>query len=165
MNDLVSLDIQTEIDDWETIKNIKRLCERAIQHACHKAEPKLMKGAELSILLTNDAEMRTLNKQWRGMDKPTNVLSFPAVPPETISKTPMLGDIALAFETVKREAENDQKTLENHFSHLVVHGFLHILGYDHENETDAAIMEALEISILEKLDITNPYADCDLLNT
>ncbi len=165
MSSLISLDIQIENSGWEAIDNIEGLCERAVFQAIKQAKLKFIKGAELSILLTGNAEVHTLNKQWRKMDKPTNVLSFPAVPPKKIAKSPVLGDIALAFETVKLEATNDQKILENHLSHLVIHGFLHILGYDHENEADAAIMEALEISILEKLDIANPYADCDLLNT
>ncbi len=165
MSNLVSLDLQSEDDGWLAVENIESLCERAVFQASMEAQPKPMQGAELSILLTNNTKIRVLNKQWRGIDKPTNVLSFPAVLPEKIAKSPILGDIALAFETIELEAQTDQKSMNNHITHLVIHGFLHILGYDHETEKDAALMEALEISILEKLNIANPYIDCDLLNT
>jgi probable rRNA maturation factor len=161
----VTLDIQIEDTSWAALKNIEALCQKAIDQACLEAKPKPMKGAELSILFTNDAAIQALNKQWRNIDKPTNILSFPAVPPNRIAKSPLLGDLALGFETIQSEAITDEKTLENHLTHLIIHGFLHILGYDHETDAEADIMEALEISILAKLNISDPYADCDLLET
>jgi probable rRNA maturation factor len=103
-------------------------------------------------LFTNDAAMRKLNAEWRGKDKPTNVLSFPA------ARGPLLGDIALAAETVAREARLADKPLEDHIAHLIIHGFLHLLGYDHEVERQAEEMEALERSALSRMGIADPYA-------
>ena len=164
VNNLVNIEIQIDEDGWTSLDKVEDLCKIAVQRACIETKQKFMQGAELCILLTNDTEICKLNKQWRGLDKPTNVLSFPAVSPEKLAKSPMLGDIALGFQTVEKEAINDQKTIENHLTHLIIHGFLHILGYDHEIDEDATIMEALEIRILENLNIANPYADCDLLS-
>ncbi|MDR3475367.1 MAG: rRNA maturation RNase YbeY [Devosia sp.] len=114
--------------------------------------------AELSIVLTDDAEQQQLNKEWRGIDKPTNVLSFPQIEPFG-PVSGILGDIVLARETLEREAEELQKPFAHHFTHLVVHGFLHILGYDHVEEGDALRMESLETRILETLGIADPYQE------
>ncbi len=121
--------------------------------------------AELAVMLTDDAGIRTLNKNWRGQDKPTNVLSFPALQP-TAANTPddaprMLGDIAIAYETTRREADDEQKPFDHHLSHLAVHGFLHLVSYDHENDADAEAMENLERAILAELGIPDPYMDRD----
>jgi probable rRNA maturation factor len=116
--------------------------------------------AELSVLLTDDAEIRALNAQWRQQDKPTNVLSFPA--PSSGNMQPrLLGDIVIAYETTAREAETEHKPFEHHLSHLTVHGFLHLLGYDHELDDEAETMERLEREILARLDIADPYATRD----
>ena len=112
--------------------------------------------AELSIVLTDDAEQQQLNKEWRGIDKPTNVLSFPQIEPFG-DVAGILGDIVLARETLEREAEELQLPFTHHFTHLVVHGFLHVLGYDHIEESDALQMEGLETKILETLGIPDPY--------
>ena len=114
-------------------------------------------------MLTDDAGIRTLNRNWRGIDKPTNVLSFPALQP-TGSGGPddaprMLGDIAIAYETMRREADDEQKPFDHHLSHLAIHGFLHLMGYDHETDDDAEAMESLEQEILAQLGIPDPYAD------
>ncbi|MEA2926828.1 MAG: putative rRNA maturation factor, partial [Alphaproteobacteria bacterium] len=119
--------------------------------------------SELAVMLTDDAGIRTLNSNWRGIDKPTNVLSFPALQPEGEWKPGdaprMLGDIAIAYETMRREADEEQKSFDQHLSHLAVHGFLHLIGFDHENDDDAEEMEALETQILAHLGIPDPYAD------
>jgi len=107
--------------------------------------------AEVSILLTSDKKIRQLNKQYRNKDKPTNVLSFPQNEPG------MLGDIALALETIKREAAEQEKTFKDHFTHLFVHGVLHLLGHDHMEKSEQRKMEKLEIKILTSLGISNPY--------
>lgn len=122
----------------------------------------------VSLLLTSDSEVRALNREWRGKDKPTNVLSFPMLdradllalapdgPPE------LLGDIALAFETCAREAEEKGILLESHAAHLIIHGLLHLAGYDHETSPeDAAAMEALEIKALALMGIADPYGDSE----
>ena len=108
--------------------------------------------------MTDDAEQQELNRQWRGIDKPTNVLSFPQIEPFA-AVTGLLGDIILARETLEREATELEKPLTDHFTHLVVHGFLHLLGFDHETEAEALVMEALETQILDSLGIADPYAD------
>jgi probable rRNA maturation factor len=100
-----------------------------------------------------------LNRTWRGKDKPTNVLSFPAPEQPGAAGPRHLGDIALAFETLARESEEESKELAHHFAHLIVHGVLHLLGYDHEVEAEAEIMEALEVKALARLGITDPYRD------
>lgn len=112
--------------------------------------------AELSIVLMDDASQQALNLQWRQIDKPTNVLSFPQIEPFS-PVLGLLGDITLARETLEREAVELGKTLNDHFTHLVVHGFLHILGYDHIDESEALVMEGLETQILATLGIDDPY--------
>jgi len=113
----------------------------------------------------DDTGIRTLNSNWRGIDKPTNVLSFPALQPSgprgPDDAPRMLGDIAIAYETTRREADDEQKPFDHHLSHLAVHGFLHLIGYDHEKNDDAEAMEALEREILAQLGIPDPYTDRD----
>ena len=126
--------------------------------ALKQSKAKLKGAAELSILLTDDAEQHELNQQWRGKDSSTNVLSFPQIEPFG-PVTGILGDITLARETVEREAIEQGVTLNEHFTHLVVHGFLHILGYDHLTDAEALQMESLETAILASLGVADPYAD------
>ena len=109
-------------------------------------------AAELAIVLTNDAEQRDLNQQWRGKDSPTNVLSFPQIEPFG-PVVGILGDITMARETLEREAADQGTSFADHFTHLVVHGFLHILGYDHLSDAEALQMESLETQILASLEI------------
>ncbi|UXN71317.1 rRNA maturation RNase YbeY [Devosia neptuniae] len=126
--------------------------------ALKHAKPKIKGAAELSILLTNDEEQHELNQQWRGKDSSTNVLSFPQIEPFG-PVVGILGDITLARETLEREATEQDTSLSDHFTHLVVHGFLHILGYDHLTDAEALQMESLETQILAALGIDDPYAD------
>jgi len=107
-------------------------------------------------VLLDDAAQQALNRDWRQIDKPTNVLSFPQIEPFG-PVVGILGDITLARETLEREAAEMGKSLTDHYTHLVVHGFLHILGYDHTDETDALVMEGLETQILATLGIDDPY--------
>jgi probable rRNA maturation factor len=117
-------------------------------------------GRVLSLLFTDDATIADLNRDWRGKPKPTNVLSFPA--PDTSEAAdgiPMpLGDIVFGFETVAKEAAEAGLTLADHINHLLVHGLLHLLGYDHEEDREATAMEQLETAILARLGIADPYA-------
>ncbi len=120
---------------------------------------------EVTLLLSDDAEVQTLNRQWRGFDKPTNVLSFPA--DEALDGSALaafeqpipLGDVVLSLETLQREADAQAVPLADHAGHLVVHGMLHLLGFDHETEPEAAEMEALETEILKSLGIADPYRE------
>ncbi len=116
----------------------------------------------VDITLADDDAQRALNRTWRGKDAPTNVLAFPARDPAMrlpIGAPLLLGDVVLAFETVRREATEQGKPLEDHLRHLVVHGVLHLLGYDHIGAAEAAAMEAREIAILAELGVPNPYRD------
>jgi probable rRNA maturation factor len=108
-------------------------------------------AAEVSLVLSDDGEVRQLNRRWRGRDAPTNVLSFPT------GETRMLGDVVLAFETVVREAEEGNRPLVHHFRHLIVHGVLHLLGHDHEADSDAVRMEDRERRILREFGVPDPY--------
>lgn len=125
-------------------------------------------SAEINILLTDDARIHELNKEHRGVDKPTNVLSFPSFEPEEIfslkvgNELPelmVLGDIALSYETIQNESLSQNKPFDQHLIHLTVHGVLHLLGFDHEKDEDATVMESLEVKILSSLKIPNPYQE------
>lgn len=117
---------------------------------------------ELGVRLTDDAEQRRLNRTYRNKDAPTNVLAFPAIEPGAAVPTDaplLLGDVVLAFETVAREAAEQEKPVADHLRHLVAHGVLHLLGYDHTHASEAAVMENLERSILQGLGVPDPYRD------
>ena len=139
-------------------ETLEPIAEAAILEALKQSKARIAGIAEVSVVLTDDAEQRELNKQWRGIDKSTNVLSFPQLEPFS-PVVGLVGDIILARETVAREAEEMGIAFEAHVTHLVVHGFLHLLGYDHVEDDEAAVMEGLETKILAPLGIADPYAD------
>jgi probable rRNA maturation factor len=148
-------DVRSEDDRWEAaLGDIGGLSEEALLAAA--AEMKA--SGEVSVLFTNDAEMRTLNRLWRKIDKATDVLSFPADGPEILNGPKLLGDIAISYETAFHDSETMKRPFEAHVSHLLIHGFLHLLGYDHINPEDAAVMEPLEAKILAGLGWPDPYA-------
>jgi probable rRNA maturation factor len=157
-------EVLTVAECWQNEANAESAIHRAVETASEMVDADVG-DAELAIMLTDDAGIRILNSNWRGIDKPTNVLSFPALQPEgpggPDDAPRMLGDIAIAYETTRKEADDEQKPFDHHLSHLAVHGFLHLIGYDHENDADAEVMEALEVTILAQLGIPNPYADRD----
>ncbi|MFD2264087.1 rRNA maturation RNase YbeY [Lacibacterium aquatile] len=157
----LDIDISIEAGRWDDVPDATGLVDRAIRAALAKTAPDLA-AASVSVLLTDDAAVRILNRDWRGKDKPTNVLSFPSddpldAPLSPDMPPPQIGDIALAYETVCREAVEQQKQIAHHITHLVVHGTLHLLGYDHEDEDEAEDMEATEAVILAGFGIANPY--------
>jgi probable rRNA maturation factor len=149
----MSPDVSFVVEDtkWKKARLLPQL-KRAASFAWTKAKHGKAHH-QFTILLTDDAKLKALNAQFRGKDKPTNVLSFPASGEE-----PYLGDIAIAFGVTAREAKDGGKPFAAHATHLVVHGVLHLLGYDHERDREAREMEALEIRILAELGIASPYA-------
>ena len=155
-------DILVVADCWRSEPNAEAVIQRAIAAAAEAVDEDVAE-AEVAVMLTDDSGIRTLNNNWRGLDKPTNVLSFPALQPQSARKPGdaprMLGDIAIAYETMRREADEEQKPFDHHLSHIAVHGFLHLIGYDHESDDDAEEMEALEQEILAELGIPAPFAD------
>lgn len=169
----ISVDVEVEQDNWPiNADEGSRLCRSfalATISKAHRLKPidQLYAGdAEMAVRLTSDKELGALNYQYRGLNKPTNVLSFAALDaegPALLDGAPLfLGDIAIAGETVVREAREQKKTVRDHLAHMVVHGTLHLLGFDHENEADAEKMEAFEREILCDFDIEDPYQDQEL---
>jgi probable rRNA maturation factor len=158
----LAIDIIVDSPLWKAQRGTRTLLRRAIAEAAAGAATTC---GELAILLTDDSRMRALNRDWRGKDEPTNVLSFPA--PSDLRGSRLagerrdggrrLGDIAIAFETTAREALAAHRPFGHHLVHLAVHGFLHLVGHDHEAEAEAEAMEALEIVVLARLDVPNPY--------
>lgn len=163
-----SLHIEVAILDaaWpDSVPTVEALACRAARAACTTAAlPEDLTAPEISIVLSDDARVQLLNKTYRQKDGPTNVLSFPAFdsPQEAIDgavpgQPVLLGDVVLARETLLREAQDQRKTAEDHLCHLVVHGVLHLLGHDHVEDSDAAVMERLEADVLATLGVANPY--------
>ena len=140
----------------------RRVAQLALARGLSKAVLVLPQQVELGVVLADDAEQRQLNRDWRGVDRPTNVLAFPAWAPgaQLPCDAPLLlGDVVVAFETVAREAGEQDKSFADHFGHLIVHGVLHLLGYDHASDMEAVEMERLETSILAELGVADPYRD------
>ena len=161
------LDVSVETDaEWDSRTDWSALAARAAEAAiAESAFPQLLSSprtVEIAVRLTDDAEVRALNAEWRGKDKPTNVLSFPMDAPDAAASDGpelMLGDIILAHETCAAEAKDMAVSVEAHASHLIVHGALHLLGYDHMADDEAADMEAREVRALARIGIADPYGD------
>ncbi len=150
----IDLDITVDAPHWaQSLPDAEVICEGVLAVLLECVTD--LQFGELSLALVDNLTIQSLNRKYRGKDYPTNVLSFPSLPysPEL----PMLGDIVIAYETVQKEAEEKSIDFSHHFSHLFIHGFLHLQGYDHEIQEDAERMESLEISVLDKLNIKNPY--------
>ena len=163
----MDLDISLEAD-WPAPPNWETVAERAATALAQVVEELGNRRLSASVAFTSDAEVHALNREWRGKDKPTNVLSFPMLERENLlalapeGPPELLGDIALAFETCQREAADKGISLEHHTAHLLIHGLLHLAGYDHETSPeDAREMEQLEIKALAFLAIADPYGDHD----
>ncbi len=164
---MLDIQISIESDGWPGEDVLEAQCGAVLRAAAdflekYENQPFPEADIEVSLLFTDDETIQAINSEWRDMDKPTNVLSFPAfpiVPGDTPG--PMLGDIICAYETIEREAAELEKPFDAHLSHLLVHGFLHLFGYDHIEEDDAVTMEGLETRILATLGLSDPYADSD----
>jgi len=155
-----AVDVLIESDAWQMLPGVEDMVRRAIAVAAASTDNPPHRGAELSVLLCDDETITGLNARWRGQERPTNVLSFPAPaqPGAAPGARMPLGDIAIAYETVVREAGEHGKAVSDHLSHLAVHGFLHLLGYDHHMDGEAEQMERLERDILARIGIADPYA-------
>ncbi|WP_394270313.1 rRNA maturation RNase YbeY [Qipengyuania sp.] len=162
------MDLDIDSEGWPANAEWDALADRALA-AAQAVEPLLANPRlSASLLFTGDAEVHALNREWRGKDKPTNVLSFPMLGREELAglapdgPPKMLGDLALAHETCAREAAEKGVPIAHHAAHLIVHGLLHLAGHDHvDSDEEAEAMEALEIAALAKMGIANPYADRD----
>ncbi len=151
------IDVEIEDEAWrDALPDVEALVQRAAQGALDTL-PETERGGAIAILLADDAAVADLNTRFRGKPKSTNVLSFPAAE----SAYPHLGDVALAYGVCASEADAQGKSLADHLTHLVVHGVLHLLGYDHETEADAEVMEQMECEILRKFGVADPYAQRD----
>jgi len=180
----VKLDISVPSPLWRGLPRARGLARETIAACIAETEMAAREGAEVSLCLADDARLRALNLRWRGIDAPTNVLSFPSAPPASVGAVAdrvrvgralqgvrknarlstdygarlQLGDIALAYESLAREAEELGVPLADHYRRLVAHGFLHLIGYDHQTDEEAERMEALETRILAGLGVADPYA-------
>jgi probable rRNA maturation factor len=151
------VEVTIESGDWPDVADIAPLVSRAVSAAAAASGLVFAADAEVSVLLTDDEKIRALNAAWRGIDKATNVLSFASGAPA--EQAVLLGDIAIACETVQTEAAFLHISLLDHLTHLIIHGFLHLVGFDHETDTDAEEMENLERAILARFGIADPYRD------
>ncbi|WP_421779081.1 rRNA maturation RNase YbeY [Hoeflea sp.] len=164
---LFCLETSVEAGEWGDPASIETLVNIALRAAAedladNEAQPFPDEPPEVSLVLADDATMTDINARWREQPKPTNVLSFPAFPLSPGGMPgPMLGDIILARETIEREALELAKPVDEHITHLIVHGFLHLFGYDHIRVEDAEKMEALETRILASLNLSDPYGDTE----
>lgn len=153
------IDIRVQSPLWaaqpsagQTVRDAIRAAAAAISTA----------DGEVSVVLTDDKAIRSLNRDWRGLDRSTNVLSFPASGPAGDEGPCLIGDIVIAFETLERESVDENRMFLHHLAHLAVHGFLHLLGYDHETDQQAKEMEGLESRIMARLNMPDPYRAHDL---
>ena len=153
----VHYDMAINAEGWQNEETLRRLVDSVLQATLQELGFDNI-DSELSLVFTNDADIREINAKWRHIDKPTNVLSFPAFALQPGQEPgEILGDIVIARETVEREAAEEDKSFDDHLSHLVVHGLLHLMGYDHQNDDEAEQMETLERKILASLGISDPY--------
>jgi probable rRNA maturation factor len=154
----MTIAIEVEDEAWANLPGLEALAERAV-NAALSSRSMTGSDADVFVLFTDDSSIAAMNAEWRGSSKPTNVLSFPTPDdqPTPVGEPKPLGDIVLALGVTTSEAEAQGKTLHDHCTHLIVHGCLHLLGHDHEDEAEAFAMERLEIEILRGLGISNPY--------
>ncbi len=163
----VAIDADAEWDSSSWDRLVREAAEAAIAESAFPQLTTISRPIELSVRLTSDSEVQALNATWRGKDKPTNVLSFPQMQPDELGDVSgegpelMLGDVVLAHGTCAREAEEKAIPLKHHAAHLVVHGTLHLLGYDHDDEAQAEAMEKREVRALARLGIADPYAESE----
>jgi probable rRNA maturation factor len=148
-----TIDLQVQSPLWDA----QPAAEQTVRDAIAAAAALVPAEGEMSVALTDNAAVQALNRDWRGIDKPTNVLSFPATAPKVKGLPAPLGDVIVAYETLEREAGEENKPVLHHLAHLAVHGYLHLMGYDHQTDSEAEAMEGMEREILDRLGIADPY--------
>ncbi|MGJ0503843.1 MAG: rRNA maturation RNase YbeY [Methylocystis sp.] len=153
----MEIDVNVAAPAWRRVDGLEDLAKECVRQSLAESGAAIAPECEISVTFCDDAAIRTLNAEWRGKDQPTNVLSFPT--PGPLGRKPLLGDVIIAYETVAREAEEQRKPVRAHVAHMVAHGFLHLIGYDHETAAEAERMEALERKIATALGFPDPYAD------
>jgi len=164
---MLALEVTVATGGWrEAVVAPEKVAARAARAAYTAASPDFGRSSEAAVVLTDDAEVQILNRDYRDEDRATNVLSFPAFNEDDIARLPadvplILGDVVIALETATAEARAEAKTAADHLSHLVVHGMLHLLGHDHKTDDEANIMERLEVDILDQLGVADPYVIAD----
>ncbi len=149
MNYQVTIQNPEDYNDIPSVFKINRWVKTCLKH--------FKEEAEVTLRFSSTEEIQRLNFQYRQKNKPTNVLSFPIQLPKELADTSFIGDIILCKQVIEQEAKAQHKTLEAHYAHMIIHGLLHLLGFDHIKEEDALVMEPLEIKILKELHIENPY--------
>ena len=147
---MIELDLRVDDEAWQVIDDLETVCQRALEAGAEVSKT----SGEVSLLLCDDEIMAELNATWRGKEGPTDVLSFPAGP----EAAPFLGDISIGFGVASRDAQVSDKSIDQHLSHLLIHGLLHLKGFDHIDDTMAAEMEALEVTALASLGWPDPYS-------
>lgn len=154
----ITCDVLVDDSRWrERLLDADATVNAAVAKAIDVTKPKLHPDVEVSFVFSDDAHIKKLNVNWRGKDSPTNVLSFPSFAGKELSRVPLLGDVVLAYETIEREAAEELKEFAHHSTHMIVHGFLHLLGFDHETDNEADIMERHESRILKELGLPDPW--------
>jgi len=165
----VEVDVRVDDPRWRAIiDNAEAVCRTAVDTVCSSLAGGMTARSEVSVVLTDDRRIHELNRTFRGIDRATDVLGFPGLSREQLEDhlagaahepafPALLGDIVVAFETARNDAEKQRTTLAHHLSHLIVHGMLHLLGYDHQTDKEAVAMERLEASLLAALSIADPY--------
>jgi probable rRNA maturation factor len=153
------VDVVAESPLWAEAPGSEEVARRAVDAALAQTGRRCKTSAEIAVVLADDARLKTLNQIWRGKDQPTNVLSFPAAEGEEIATADLLGDVVVAYETVSREAQESGKSFNAHFAHLVVHGTLHLFGFDHLDDEEAETMENAERAALAQIGIADPYQE------
>jgi probable rRNA maturation factor len=154
----LSCDILLEDQRWAGRMDIDSVVNSVVQTALEVTNVTLNEMAEASFTFADDKRLQELNKIWRKKDSPTNVLSFPAAEGAALKTSPLLGDVVLAYETIDREASEEGKVFTHHAAHMIAHGFLHLIGFDHENDVQADEMERVETKVLSRLGMPDPWA-------
>ena len=157
----VTCDVLVDDPRWTERMDVEAVVNSAVEKVLQATNAKLRRDAEASFSFSTDERVRQLNSTWRHKDAPTNVLSFPAAESASLETSPLLGDVIMAYETIDREAIEEGKLFVHHASHMIVHGFLHLIGFDHEDEEEARDMENVESRVLTELGVPDPWAAQD----